>query len=75
MLQEPSRRRVTATSLPGMTSACSSFSDSSVHQSNIAHRFELQQYEERLEVPRESKLDAFRKEVRELRLSNPTLPN
>ncbi len=51
-----------------MASAHSSFSDSSVHPSNIAHRLELQQYEERLEALLEGKLDAFRKEVRALRL-------
>jgi len=69
MLQEPPRSaRDRRTSLPAMASARSSFSDSSVHQSNIAHRLELQHYEERLEALLESKLDAFRKEVRALRL-------
>ena len=55
-------------SLPAMASAHSSFSDSSVRPPNIAYRLELQQYEERLEALLESKLDAFRKEVRALRL-------
>lgn len=69
LLQEPPQSaRDRRASLPAMASARSSFSDSSVHPSNIAYRLELQQYEERLEALLESKLDAFRKEVRALRL-------
>jgi hypothetical protein len=71
LLQEPSQTsRDRRASLPAMAmaSARSSFSDSSVHPPNITYRLELQQYEERLEALLESKLDAFRKEVRALRL-------
>jgi hypothetical protein len=69
LLQEPPQSaRDRRASLPAMASARSSFSDSSVHAPNIAYRLELQQYEERLEALLESKLDAFRKEVRALRL-------
>jgi hypothetical protein len=69
LLQEPPQSaRDRRASLPAMASARSSFSDSSVHPPNIAYRLELQQYEERLEALLESKLDAFRKEVRALRL-------
>jgi hypothetical protein len=69
LLQEPSQSaRDRRASLPVMDSARSSFSDSSVHPPNVAYRLELQQYEERLEALLESKLDAFRKEVRALRL-------
>ena len=69
LLQEPSQSaRDRRASLPAMASARSSFSDSSAHPPSIAHRLELQQYEERLEALLESKLDAFRKEVRALRL-------
>lgn len=69
LLQEPPQSaRDRRASLPAMASARSSFSDSSVHPPNIPYRLELQQYEERLEALLESKLDAFRKEVRALRL-------
>ena len=69
LLQEPAQSaRDRRASLPAMASARSSFSDSSVHPPNIAYRLELQQYEERLEALLEGKLDAFRKEVRALRL-------
>lgn len=69
LLQEPSQpARDRRASLPVMASAHSSFSDSPVHPTNVAYRLELQQYEERLEALLESKLDAFRKEVRALRL-------
>ena len=69
LLQEPSQSaRDRRASLPAMASAHSSFSDSPVHPPNVAYRLELQQYEERLEALLESKLDAFRKEVRALRL-------
>jgi hypothetical protein len=69
LLQEPPQlARDRRASLPAMASANSSFSDTSVQPPNISHRLELQQYEERLEALLESKLDAFRKEVRALRL-------
>ena len=69
LLQEPPQSaRDRRASLPAMASARSSFSDSSAHPPSIAHRLDLQQYEERLEALLESKLDAFRKEVRALRL-------
>ncbi|KAI9436935.1 hypothetical protein H4582DRAFT_366964 [Lactarius indigo] len=55
-------------SLPVMSSARSSFSDTSVNPQDISRRLELQQYEERLEALLESKLDDFREEVRALRL-------
>ncbi|KAH8999723.1 hypothetical protein EDB92DRAFT_2080754 [Lactarius akahatsu] len=55
-------------SLPMMSSARSSFSDTSDNPQDISRRLELQQYEERLEALLESKLDDFREEVRALRL-------
>ncbi|KAH9053318.1 hypothetical protein EDB87DRAFT_1652018 [Lactarius vividus] len=55
-------------SLPLMSSARSSFSDTSDNPQDISRRLELQQYEERLEALLESKLDDFREEVRALRL-------
>ena len=69
LLQEPPQSaRDRRASLPAMASARSSFSDTSAQPPNISPRLELQHYEERLEALLESKLDAFRKEVRTLRL-------
>jgi hypothetical protein len=69
LLQEPPQQaRDRRASLPAMASAHSSFSDTSAHPPNILHRLDLQQYEERLEALLESKLNAFREEVRTLRL-------
>jgi hypothetical protein len=69
-LQEPPQMMVRdrRASLPVMSSARSSFSDSSVYPQDLSRRLELQQYEERLEALLESKLDDFREEVRVLRL-------
>ncbi|KAH9067004.1 hypothetical protein EDB83DRAFT_2542288 [Lactarius deliciosus] len=50
-------------SLPLMSSARSSFSDTSDNPQDISRRLELQQYEERLEALLESKLDDFREEM------------
>ncbi|KAI0285532.1 hypothetical protein BC826DRAFT_119175 [Russula brevipes] len=69
LLQEPPQpARDRRASLPTMSSAHSSFSDTSTHPQNVSRRLELQQYEERLEALLESKLDDFREEVRALRL-------
>ena len=65
--EPPQQARDRRASLPAMASAQSSFSDTSALP-NISHRLELQQYEERLESLLESKLNAFREEVRALRL-------
>ena len=71
LLQEPPQSaRDRRASLPAMASARSSFSDTSAQPPSISHRLELQHYEERLEALLESKLDAFRKEVRTLRLES-----
>jgi hypothetical protein len=51
------------TSLPAMSSVHSSSSDTSGPTQYISHCLELQQYEERLEVCLEIKLDDFREEV------------
>ena len=70
--QEPSQSQLARdrrASLPAMSSARSSLSDTSIiHPPDVSRRLELQQYEERLEALLESKLDDFREEVRALRL-------
>src|SRR6266702_383311 len=72
-LQEPPQPvRDRRASLPVMSSARSSFSDTSLHPQDISRRLELQEYEERLEALLESKLDDFREEVRALRLETGT---